>query len=158
MKRSRALTRPITITMGTTMPSVSVVVRRGLVTTVLAFALILMHGGIGQAMACAGMDQRAAMEAATSSAHAMTSDSSNMVDRCSPHHQPGGRPAVHSAEMCLSTPAGSGGGGSKAGTVAPVVREHPMPTSPTYVGTITRAGGREPPAPDLVSVLCVNRV
>jgi hypothetical protein len=143
--------------MDTNMPSVSGVVRRGLVTTVLAFALVLMHGGIGQAMACAGMDQMATVDAATSNAQAMKPDSSHMVDRHSQHHQPGGRPTAHSAEMCVSTPAGSGAG-SKAGPAVPVTLEHPTLTTSTYVGTVTRASGREPPAPDLVSVLCVNRV
>lgn len=133
-------------------------VRRTLTALVLAFGLALMHGGIGQAMACSGMSQMASMTmpAATDLVHGH--DASSAVDHTA-HHEPGDKPvAAHGDGMCMSTPATASGGDSKAGPSTVAAYVLPYATGqPQHKVTISAATGREPPAPDLISELCVIR-
>lgn len=135
----------------------SAVLRRALIALVLAFGLALMHGGIGQAVACSGMAQMApeAMPTADELPHGHDADS--VVDH-SQHREPGDQPvSSHGSDMCMSTPATASGGDSKAGPSVIALTQAAFIGQPQHTPTICRATGREPPAPDLVSVLCVNR-
>ena len=133
--------------------------RRAFVALLLTFGLALMHGGIGQATACNSMAAMANANMAPSmttsgSVVASAAPEVEMVD----HHQPGHDPATaHASGMCVAAPAGSSGGGSKAWTSAAAPASYNYLGQPQRPATTTRATGREPPAPDLVSVLNVNR-
>jgi hypothetical protein len=139
--------------------------RRVLVPLLVALGLLLMHGGIGQAVACTGMSGSSAatpMEIPTATPMGPTpaghpvaagTQSSQAV-----HHQVANDPlGGHHNQMCLSTPTKTSGGGPNA---APALLGAAVPQAlvgPRRPATVTRATGREPPAPDLMSVLCVIR-
>lgn len=130
--------------------------RRVLVAPLLALGLILMHGGIGQAMACSAMAQMASAPSMDSRTMAHGHDASTVVDH-SEHHEPGNQPVTaHASGMCVGTPATTGGGDFKAGAGADATAAV-FVSPPRHTISISRATGREPPAPDLVSVLCVIR-
>lgn len=133
------------------------VVRRAMVALVLAFGLALMHGGIGQAMACSGMSQMASMAMPTGVQLAQDHEADAAIDH-SKHHEPGDKPvAAHAGTMCVSTPAISGGGDTKAGATTALLTPSAFGGQPQHVVTISEATGRQPPPPDLISELCVIR-
>lgn len=135
-------------TTGTTMASARSVGRRIPTALALAFGLVLMHGGIGQAMACT------AMPATMSTTPAMPTGASH-----DHHHndQPADAPPRgHGATVCVSTPAGSAGGVTAPAPLVAVVADVGRHLQQRWL-RVTGPGGREPPAPDPVSDLCVSR-
>lgn len=134
--------------------------RRAAVVLAVAFGLALMHAGVGQVMAC---DARTSMTSTAASMGSMDSMPPMTVGHpTEPRHAEPGHPgqppvAAHGGQMCLSTPAGAS---VKASTSAPAVASLTVPAAswrPRHHAGLTRATGREPPHPDLVRVLCVNR-
>lgn len=113
----------------------------------LAFGLVLMHGGIGQAMACTGMPATLTT----------TSDMPTGTSHDQHHNDPPAapRPRGHGATVCVSTPASASALAAPAGLTAAVpdavrhLQQHWV--------RVTGPTGREPPAPDPVSDLCVSR-
>lgn len=133
------------------------VLRRTLIALVLAFGLAMMHGGIGQAMACSGMSQMTSIAMPPAAELPQGHDAESAVDHTK-HHEPGDQPvSAHGGAMCASTPAISSGGDTKAGASAVALVPTAFIGQPQHTITVSRATGREPPPPDLVSVLCVNR-
>ena len=136
--------------------------RRVVAPLLVAIGLVLMHGGVGQAQACqdmSAMAQQAAVDQAMSGAEPiqMAGHDSQLTALHSQHHQPGHDPVgTHASGMCVSAPAACSGGDPKSGPAITSIDRVPRIT-PTGVMSIRRATGRHPPAPDLVSVLCVNR-
>ena len=139
------------------MSSVIAATRRGLVALIAAFGLVLMHGGIGQAVACTGMDAMA--EASFMSHHDMAAEMLHAQGRHAEHHQPADQPnsQLHSADMCISTPAQTSSGGAGSSPAALVVLSQAAEPVVAHRPTVSRETGRCPPPPDLISELCVNR-
>lgn len=134
---------------------------RATVGLLLSVALLLMHGGIGQAMACTGAPVTA-MTSMSMSASASTEDGTPVNNapssEQSQHQKPTQNPtAAHHSQMCLSTAVGADGGGTKAGpsVVAVVLPRAALPAAERV--RVGRPAGRHPPTPDPISVLCVNR-
>jgi hypothetical protein len=144
--------------------------RRGTIALLVAIGLLLMHGGIGPAFACTGMPGgMTAQPMSHIATHLTTTDANaggDVAAQQSQHHQPATQLATqlatqplggHHGEMCTSTPAGGESGGPSAApgqvatlTSAQLILDHLQPRP-------SRATGRHPPNPDLVSVLCVIR-
>ena len=142
-------------------PSFSVA-RRGLRALLLAFALTIMHGGFGQAVACAGMSAIASptmtVMPGMGSGTTPISDPLAAGDHAQ-HHQPFDHPmSIHVAAMCVSPPATASSGGAKGGGAVTALVSQRFQLNYPYRPTISLATGRELPAPDLASELCVIRV
>jgi hypothetical protein len=130
--------------------------RRPVIALSLAFALALMHGGIGQAMVCGGMDAMTAM----SMGPAALSSSTPAINAVAAgqHHQPVDQPEAMHTSMCVSTPAAVGAGGSKAGPAVIGLIDHRLQSVDRALLPGVRPTGHGPPTPDLVSELCVIRI
>lgn len=133
------------------------VVRRTLTALVLAFGLALMHGGVGQAIACTEMSRMASQTMPTEAQLAHGHDARSAVDHAE-HHQTANPPtSAHVSGTCVSTPVTCSGGDFKAGAAAPVASPLSFGGQPQHAVTISKATGRTPLPPDLVTDLCVIR-
>jgi hypothetical protein len=131
--------------------------RRGLVVLVVAFGLVVMHGGVGQAQACVG----AMSGMPTPTSPTLMSEHSHddtAVDVEDPSGKPTKSPAsAHSSDLCSSTPAASGGAGPDTAPALTATSFVLVPCIDLEPGAVSDVTGRHPPPPDLVTELCVNR-
>jgi hypothetical protein len=137
------------------MTNVLTLSRRALVAAVLAVGLALMHGGPGQALACNGMSA-AATKAKHQHGSQMPARDPMASGRHAQHHQPVDQPkGLSSPDQCLATPSSPSSGGSKVGPAASAA----LPRQPQADSRCLLSDYVSPElaAPDLVSVLCVNR-
>lgn len=126
---------------------------RALTPLLALLGLLLMHGGIGPAVACTGMSD-SSMTVRMEMTQGMPATAPPTVVWTG---MPIAKPPVagHHGDMCLSTLTEKGGLSHAAPPQPVAVLREPPTTSRNLA--VTRATGREPPAPDLVSVLCVIR-
>lgn len=162
MVSTRAPDRGI-ITRAMVMSSAVARTRRAVIALSLAFALALMHGGIGPAMACGGMPAMPAMPAMSMGLSAISSSmpavNTQAAGQQAQHHQPADQPTAMHTSMCVSTPAVAAAGGSKAGpAVIGLLDQRLQPSDDRALLPGARPIGHEPPTPDLVSELCVIRI
>lgn len=136
---------------------------RALMPLLVALGLTLMHGGIGQAAVCHDMSGMSSGMTGSAPMPATGTEASTTAGRLSAehahHHQPSLPPlTAHGADMCMAEPVSASGGGPKPSPQSITLAGPPAAVS--VVGsppTMTLARGQIPPAPDVVSVLCVNR-
>lgn len=134
-----------------------VALRRTLIALVVAFGLAMMHGGVGQAMACTGMAGMASQAMPTEAQLADGHDVSSAVDH-SQHHEPANPPtSAHASGVCVTTPVMGCGGDSNTGGMAAALTPTSFVGQPQHAVTVSNETGRTPLPPDLVSELCVSR-